>query len=109
MGTHYKQSNSVPKDDDEAVKGFRRAIANGNQAAQCSLGLCYEEGFVGGVHDTKQALFQFKRAASNGNVEAQYHYGRYLYDGLHCAKNVDLALELIRAADGGCMWQLRSI
>lgn len=60
----------VEKNEQEAVKWFRRSALQGNSLAQNSLGFCYEEG-LGIEKDPKFAAYWYLKASRQGNPWAQ--------------------------------------
>ena len=69
----------VTKDEDEAVKWFRKAADQGDAAAQCNLGNMYAEG-RGVTKDEAEAVKWFRKAAERGHSPAQFNLGAsYLF------------------------------
>jgi tetratricopeptide (TPR) repeat protein len=71
LGLMYKDGDSVPQDDEEAVKWFRKAAEQGRNARpQYALGLAYANG-RGVPKDYVQAYAWFAVAWVNGSAEAR--------------------------------------
>jgi len=56
----------------EAVKWFRKAADQRNAAAQCALGVCYDEG-SGVLKDNVMAYLWFNLASASGSKDSAEH------------------------------------
>ncbi len=74
LGIHYQKGDYVERDDEQAVKLFRKAAEQGLAEAQFNLALCYDSG-RGTEQDWGQALEWYRRAAEQGLAEAQHNLG----------------------------------
>jgi TPR repeat protein len=68
------------KDEECAVRWYRKAAENGFANAQSHLGTCYEHG-DGVVKDLTLVLAWYRKAAELGNREAQFNLGRCYHYG----------------------------
>lgn len=74
-GLNYEHGiNFTSKNEEEAVKWFRKAARAGDDNAQFSLGYCYAEGH-GVQQDYEEAVKWYSLAAEHGNVSAQNNLG----------------------------------
>ena len=62
------------KDEEEAVKWYRKAADQGSTTARFSLGLMYEDG-RGVVKDEAEAVKLYRIAAAEGYADAQHNLG----------------------------------
>lgn len=67
----YLSGNGVEKDEEKALRYFRRAVGSGNWVSFYYLGYCYETGQGGLVPDQKTAVSYYEKSAANGNEKAQ--------------------------------------
>jgi HJR/Mrr/RecB family endonuclease len=65
----------LPKDEKEAARLYELAADQGNAAAQCNLGVFYEDARGGLEKDENEAARLYKLAADQGNSEAQCYLG----------------------------------
>jgi len=70
LGVCYFEGEGVVKDEQEAVKWYKKAAEQGFAVAQWTLGVCYSEG-AGVAKDEKEAVKWFTKAAEQGNAEAK--------------------------------------
>jgi hypothetical protein len=76
----YGNGQGVPRDDEAAVKWYRRAAEQGNDRAQYSLGLMCING-QGIQQDYKEAMKWFRKAAEQGFASAQFDLGVMYHNG----------------------------
>eukprot|EP00928_Gymnodinium_smaydae_P075317 TRINITY_DN58339_c0_g1_i1.p1 TRINITY_DN58339_c0_g1~~TRINITY_DN58339_c0_g1_i1.p1 ORF type:complete len:558 (+),score=102.70 TRINITY_DN58339_c0_g1_i1:193-1674(+) len=69
------------------LKLYEDEAAKGNIAAQCSLAVWYELGFVV-PKDERRAFELFSSAAEKGSARAQYHLGSCFERGVGCTANL---------------------
>ncbi|MDP4154424.1 MAG: hypothetical protein Q8929_02200 [Bacillota bacterium] len=101
LGLRYEKGEGVSKDEQEAVKWFILAAANGNAYSQYNLGLRYEKG-NGVDKDEQEAVKWIQNAAANGNADAQYNLGLRYEKGNGVVKGEQEALKwFILAAQQG--------
>ena len=74
----YSHGQGVPRDDDEAVRWYRKAADQGYAMAQNGLAIMYHQG-RGGAQDDAEAVRWFRKAADQGYAKAQYGLG-FMYD-----------------------------
>jgi uncharacterized protein len=67
MGNSYRDGEGVPKDDNEAIKWFRRAAESGSASGQNNLGWMYENG-RGVQSDIVEAYKWYLLGATGGSV-----------------------------------------
>ena len=89
---YYNQKNYT-----EAVKYFSQAAEQGHAEAQCSLGLCYYNGY-GVPQDYNKAVEWFRKAAEQGNAMAQSNLGVCYSKGYGVLEDDSKAVELFRKA-----------
>ena len=70
LGDTYANGIGVTKDDEEAVKWYRKAAEQGHAEAQFSLGLMYAFG-EGVAKDLEEAVKWYRKAAEQGLAEAK--------------------------------------
>ena len=81
QGNKYYFGRGVEQDYVKAVEYWREAAEQGNAAAQCNLGYCYDCG-QGVEQDYKKAVEWYKKSAEQGYAAAQcklgycYQYGQ---------------------------------
>ena len=80
LGLIYYRGQSVPRNDKEAVRWFRRAADQGNASAQFHLGIMSAEGH-GVSQDYADAARWYRLAAKQGHPQAQYNLGLSYADG----------------------------
>jgi TPR repeat protein len=91
----------VKRDDVEGAKWFRKAAEQGLADAQCSLGLCYEEG-DGVKKDVVEGVKWYRKAAEQGLADAQGNLGCCLVMGEGVEKDPEEGARwLKKAADQG--------
>jgi len=73
LGQYYYR-NSPAQDYGEAVKWFKKGVANGNLSCSVKLGFMYAYG-QGVVKDYNIAISYFEKPAKNGNRSAQFGMG----------------------------------
>jgi TPR repeat protein len=97
VGVYY----FAQKNDVEAVKWFRKAAEQGFAGGQCSLGLCYDEGF-GVTQDYAEAVKWYRKAADQEDAAAQQKLGYCYGNGNGVEKDFAEAVKWWRkAADHG--------
>jgi len=112
---YYNGGFGVPKDFDEAVEVYRKAVEQGIAKAQDNLGelytygraaledlaknIMYEVGLcLGPDEDYDEALKWFRKAAAQGHVEAQYWVGYMYCYGIGMPEDYAEALKWFRKA-----------
>jgi TPR repeat protein len=78
IGALYENGHGVKKNNEQAVKWYRKAAEQGLNHAQFNLGWMYANG-KGLIEDYKEAVKWYKKSATQGNILAQYNLGT-LYD-----------------------------
>ena len=66
----YREGRGVARDDEEALRLFRRAADQGHVVAQTNLGWMYEQG-RGVRRDRLEAARWYRLAADQGHADAQ--------------------------------------
>jgi TPR repeat protein len=87
LGSLYREGKGAPKDEEEAVKWFRKAADQGNAEAQCKLGCMYFLG-KGVPKDEEEAAKWFRKAADQGDAEAPNYLGIMYVNGENYAEAV---------------------
>ena len=67
--------SAPPALDQKSVAAFEQQAASGDAAAQCGLGLLYDNG-IGVPQDYAKAVYWYRKAAEQGFALAQYNLGR---------------------------------
>src|SRR5579864_6884354 len=76
----YQDGNGVPRNDERAVKWYRKAADQGNAIAQNNLGVMYRNG--NGVEKSKeQAVNWYRKAARQQYGSAMFNLGAAYYNG----------------------------
>ena len=71
LGERHFFGKGVVQDKAEAVKWWLKAAEQGNDQAQCMLGLCYQDG-EGVPQDTEEAVVWLQKAKEQGNEMATH-------------------------------------
>lgn len=101
VAERYEQGLGVRRNDQEAAFWYRKAAAEGNQAAQYNLGSMYARG-RGVSKSEPEAAEWYARAAEQGHTAAQFELGMAYIRGRGVAKSDSLGLVwLERAASQG--------
>jgi TPR repeat protein len=66
----YRNGYGVTKDYGEAGRWYRKAVEQGNAAAQYNMGVMYENGY-GVEMDLTKARYWYQKAADQGFEEAK--------------------------------------
>ena len=80
IGRMYEEGNFVQKNYTEAVKWYRKAVAQGYHYAQNSLAIMYMRG-KGVPKDMAKAIELYRKAAEQGFSDAQLNLGLMFYHG----------------------------
>jgi len=89
------------KQNDEAIRYYRKAVDAGYAAAMNNLATKYRGGY-GVAKDAAEAVRLYRKAADAGNTRAMLNLGRMYRDGNGVAKDAAEAARLARkAADAG--------
>ena len=95
------RSKAVDKDDEQAVKWYKEAVAKDYTPALYKLGLCYYYGY-GLPVDHGTALEYFRKAAEEEYADAIYTIGDFYHKGIVVNKDENKAIEYYeRAAELG--------
>jgi len=76
----YSNGDGVQKDNQKALKYYRRAAELGNRAAKCDLGVMLLSG-EGGEQAEEEAVLLIADAAMEGHVVSQFNLGVLYYYG----------------------------
>lgn len=87
----------VAKDEDDAVKRFRKAAEAGDTKGMVSLGFLYAGG-CGVVQNEPEAVTWYRKAAEAGDAEGMVNLGLAYYAGFGVDKNNAKAIERFRKA-----------
>ncbi len=74
LADRYATGDGVPRDDQEALAWYRRAVDAGDARAMTALARRFERG-PGATRDFAQALALYRRAGEAGDAEAMYELG----------------------------------
>ena len=103
LGFMYQIGLGVPKDYEQALKWYRKAIKQRCAIAQFNLGSMYFKG-LGTAKNYKQAEVWYKKAAKQGELAAQVHLADMCLQGLGIREDHKQAIVWYRkAAEQGCM------
>ncbi len=101
IGNIYAGGLGIPKNDEEAVKWFRKAADQGNARAQNNLGAMFQDG-RGVPKNDEEAVKWLRKAADQGSALAQNNLGYSYASGQGVSKNDEEAVKWYRmAADQG--------
>ena len=104
LGEKYLNGNGVPKDDDEAVKWFRKAADQGNTIAQYNL-----KGPARGGEARKRAAIEqaaaSKQAAKDRYAKSTDRAVKLVIKGLAIGMSIDAALEVVNERLSGVLNQ----
>ena len=92
-----KRGASVPHDDAEAVRWYRKAADQGYPPAQYALGKMSRDG-EGMTRDDTQAAAWYEKAAVQGHARAQFALSQMYRDGLGVSKDEAQATQWLRMA-----------
>ncbi len=101
---YYAGGAGVPQDPIEAAKWLVEAAMRNHPAAQCNLGMYWENGMRcenGTViipADAKQAVGWYRAAAAQNHAAAQYNFGRCHENGIGVPVDAKQAVSLYQAA-----------
>ncbi len=93
----YQRGAGVPQDYAEALKWYRKAAEQGNDAAENNLGALYEYG-NGVEKDLGEAIKWFQKAAGQGSAEAEFNIGTLYETGAGVTKDDAQAIKWYRKA-----------
>jgi hypothetical protein len=101
LGNVYLYGQGVPKDNDEALRWYRKAADQGNAAAEYGVGYMYFHG-LSAPQDYAEAARWCRKAADQGYVKAQSILGSDYYYGYGVERDDSQAVFWYRkAADQG--------
>ena len=80
LGAMYAHGRGVPPDPAEAIKWFRKGIAQDNHWAQHNLGYMYSQGYGVPQNNFKAAKW-FRKAANQSNADSQSNLGAMYLTG----------------------------
>ena len=108
LGAMYAHGRGVPPDPAEAIKWFRKGIAQDNHWAQHNLGYMYSQG-----HGVQQNYFKaakwFRKAANQGNADSQSNLGAMYLMGVGVPQDFQLSyIWLSVAAVNGAKFALEN-
>lgn len=89
----YINGNIIPRDIDIAINYVKDLAKEGNEEAQCYLGICYENKYM-----PKEAFYWIEKSANKGNLNAEYRLGSYYQVGYGVNTNFVKALKWYRKA-----------
>jgi len=95
LGQKYEQGDGVPKNDQQAIKWYRKAAEQDDCDAQFSLARLYEEGTKTIPQSYQQAITWYKKAAEQGDPEAMQRIA-HVYEKMDDAQNAIYWYEQIR-------------
>ena len=87
------------KDEEEAVRWFRKSAEQGYANAQFDLGFSYALG-EGHPEDDYEAMKWFRKAAEQGHANAQYKLGESYANGTGVNQNLILSYQWLTLAAG---------
>jgi TPR repeat protein len=90
LGVAYESGNGVPRNDDYAVKWYRKAAEQGDGDAENRLGTMYRLG-QGVDRDKEEAVRWYHKAAKVGNAPAMFNLGTCYYNGDGVISDLTLA------------------
>ena len=90
LGAMYAQGRGMPQDPAEAIKWFRKGIAQDNHWAQHNLGYMYSQGY-GVPQNYFEAAKWFRKAANQGNADSQSNLGAMYLTGSGVPQDFELS------------------
>ncbi len=101
LGFMYANGLGVPQDYTEALKWYRKAVAQGYALGQNNLGVMYKKGH-GVPKDYTEAVKWYRKAAIQGNARAQNNLGGMYAEGLGVTQDYVQSYAWFQlAAEGG--------
>ncbi len=101
LGALYYRGRGVQRDEREALRLLRLAVAQDDAVGQSNLGVLYLNGVDGLPKDEREAVRLFRLAADKGNASAQANLGlRYAIGGGGTPRDDHEAVRLFRQACG---------
>jgi hypothetical protein len=101
LGNMYFYGRGVPRDNDEALRWYRKSADQGYAAAEYGVEYMYFHG-LSVQSDYTEAVRWCRKAADQGYARAQSSLGSYYFDGVGVAKDDSQAVFWYRrAADQG--------
>ncbi len=97
VGRYYQNGIGVAKDNEEAVRWYRKSAEQGNVYAQDNLGWMYQNGF-GTEKNEAEAVIWYQKAADQGNANAQNNLGWMYQNGLGVFQNYSKAVKWYQKA-----------
>jgi TPR repeat protein len=97
LGDIYKDGRGVEKDNQEAVKWYRKAAEQGDAEGQHRLGGMYYKG-LGVKQSYVEAMKWFKKAAEQGDKRSQFNVGMMYDNGLGVQQNYAEAVKWYKMA-----------
>ena len=108
LGAMYAQGRGMPQDPAEAIKWFRKGIAQDNHWAQHNLGYMYSQGY-GVPQNYFEAAKWFRKAANQGNADSQSNLGAMYLTGSGVPQDFELSyIWLSVAAANGAKFALEN-
>ena len=108
LGAMYAQGRGMPQDPAEAIKWFRKGIAQDNHWAQHNLGYMYSQGY-GVPQNYFEAAKWFRKAANQGNADSQSNLGAMYLTGSGVPQDFELSyIWLTVAAANGAKFALEN-
>ena len=108
LGAMYAHGRGVPPDPTEAIKWFRKGIAQDNHWAQHNLGYMYSQGY-GVPQNYFEAAKWFRKAANQGNADSQSNLGAMYLTGSGVPQDFELSyIWLSVAAANGAKFALEN-
>lgn len=93
LGQAYKKGQGVPKNNEEALKWYKKAAKQGHFKAQFALGIIYDK-----LQKYEKSVFWYQKAAEQGYVLAQYNLGVAYAIGQGVTKSIEQAREWYQKA-----------
>ena len=108
LGAMYAQGRGMSQDPAEAIKWFRKGIAQDNHWAQHNLGYMYSQGY-GVPQNYFEAAKWFRKAANQGNADSQSNLGAMYLTGSGVPQDFELSyIWLSVAAANGAKFALEN-
>ena len=108
LGAMYAHGRGVPPDPAEAIKWFRKGIAQDNHWAQHNLGYMFSQGY-GVQQNYFKAAKWFRKAANQGNADSQSNLGAMYLTGNGVPQDFQLSyIWLSVAAANGAKFALEN-
>ncbi|KAG0287289.1 hypothetical protein BGZ96_008793 [Linnemannia gamsii] len=101
LGNMYRDGKGVPKNYQDAMDWYLKAVKQGDVSGQQNVAYLYHRGY-GVPQDYDQSMAWYRKAADQGHTGAQHNIGLYYHRGRGVSKDYVQAMEwFLKAAEQG--------